>query len=252
MNSGKRRPALPHTVSRQACIRACGHHTTNSTVRVRYSNLPTPPRYNPTPHRCSRILTTGQATTCMIYPAEWHGGKQQAQRQGFPIRGPDSSVAELSAPNPIHVAGYRAAHQKGAAPHPFFKQPPVLFTITRCLNHNSQAHANVNAQSGLNRTKYRNQCRKSRSSTIRADPNYLRYFWDNLSKIWLTKRALRELDRRNTRAAPNPPRSPYRRVRRPVTRNSLAESKRNRQPTQDTAADHIRCCDPRTLKDVKL
>jgi hypothetical protein len=76
-------------------------------------------------------------------------------------------------------------------------------------------------------------------------------FWDNLSKIWLTKRALRELDRRNTRAAPNPPHSPYRRVRRPVTRNFLSELKRNRQPTQDTA-DHIRCYDLRNLKDVKL
>ncbi|KAF2189960.1 hypothetical protein K469DRAFT_452169, partial [Zopfia rhizophila CBS 207.26] len=40
-------------------------------------------------------------------------------------------------------------------------------------------------------------------------------FWDNLSKIWLTKRALRELDQRNTQAAPSPPRSPHRRARRP-------------------------------------
>jgi hypothetical protein len=71
-------------------------------------------------------------------------------------------------------------------------------------------------------------------------------FWDNLSKIWLTKRALRELDRRNARAQ-----SPYRRVRRPATRNLLAQSKRNRQTAQDTAY-YLRCCDSRTLKDVKL
>jgi hypothetical protein len=76
-------------------------------------------------------------------------------------------------------------------------------------------------------------------------------FWDNLSKTWLTKRALRELDRRNTRAAPNPPHSLYQRVRRSVTRNFLAESKRNRQTAQDTA-NYLRCCNPRKVKDVKL
>jgi hypothetical protein len=68
-------------------------------------------------------------------------------------------------------------------------------------------------------------------------------FWDNLSKIWLTKRALRELDRRNTQAAPTPPRSLYR-ARRPVTRNCLAKSKTNRQNTADY--------EPRILKDIKL
>ncbi|KAF2816851.1 uncharacterized protein BDZ99DRAFT_483960 [Mytilinidion resinicola] len=45
-------------------------------------------------------------------------------------------------------------------------------------------------------------------------------FWDNLSKIWLTKRALRELDRRNTQAATH-------------------------------TAHYLRCCDLRTLEDVK-
>ncbi|KAF1951348.1 hypothetical protein CC80DRAFT_454356 [Byssothecium circinans] len=33
-------------------------------------------------------------------------------------------------------------------------------------------------------------------------------FWDSLTKVWLTKRALRELDRRNHQAAPNPSHSP--------------------------------------------
>jgi hypothetical protein len=43
-------------------------------------------------------------------------------------------------------------------------------------------------------------------------------FWGSLSKIWLTERALEELDRRNTQPAPSSHRSPYRRSRRPVTR----------------------------------
>lgn len=49
-------------------------------------------------------------------------------------------------------------------------------------------------------------------------------FWDNLSKIWLTKRALREFDRRINR-----PRSPCSEARRPTTRNLLAEQKSTRQ-----------------------
>jgi hypothetical protein len=75
-------------------------------------------------------------------------------------------------------------------------------------------------------------------------------FWDNLSKIWLTKRALRELDRRNAQAAPSPPRSPHQRTRRPVPRNFVVESERNRQTTQYTA-DYLRY-EPRILKDIKL
>ena len=77
-------------------------------------------------------------------------------------------------------------------------------------------------------------------------------FWDNLSKIWLTKRALRELDRRNTQSAPSPPRPSYRRrPHRPVTRRALAELKNNRRPTQ-SAADFLCHCAPRWLKDIKL
>ena len=64
-------------------------------------------------------------------------------------------------------------------------------------------------------------------------------FWDNLSQIWLTKRALRELDRRNTQA------------HRPVTRDFLAEPKGNAQTAQ-YSADYLRCCEPGDLKDIKL
>ena len=75
-------------------------------------------------------------------------------------------------------------------------------------------------------------------------------FWDNLSKIWLTKGALRELDRRNTQASRSPPHSLYRPARRPVTRNFIAES-RNRRTAQCTAG-YLRSCEPRILKDIRL
>ena len=74
-------------------------------------------------------------------------------------------------------------------------------------------------------------------------------FWDNLSKVWLTKRALRELDRRN--ATPSPPRSSHRRPHRLVTRRARAELKKRREPTQSTV-DFFCHCGPGCLKDIKL
>jgi len=79
-------------------------------------------------------------------------------------------------------------------------------------------------------------------------------FWDNLSKIWLTKDALRELDRRNAQIIIKSPRSPY---RRPVTRTFLTEWKRNHQLTQ-SADDYFRPLRSfrsfrwTLLKDIKL
>jgi hypothetical protein len=75
-------------------------------------------------------------------------------------------------------------------------------------------------------------------------------FWDNLSKIWLTKRALRELERRNSQAALSLPRSSYRRRHRPVTRLGLAEWKKPRQPSQ-SAADFLCHCTSTCLKDIE-
>ncbi len=76
-------------------------------------------------------------------------------------------------------------------------------------------------------------------------------FWDNLSKVWLTKRALRELDRRNTQAVSNLPHPLYRQAHRPIARKSLVESKRNRQFTQYNP-DYLRSHGPKILKDIKL
>jgi hypothetical protein len=78
-------------------------------------------------------------------------------------------------------------------------------------------------------------------------------FWDNLSKICLTKHALRELDRRNARAARRP-RSRYPRLHRPVTRGALAEwTKReeNWQPTRP-ADGSVTYCTPSRLGDIQL
>lgn len=76
-------------------------------------------------------------------------------------------------------------------------------------------------------------------------------FWDNLSKIWLTECALRELNRRNSQPASSIPRSQYRQACQPVTQKFLAELKRNRRVTQ-SASDFLRHCEPGTLEDIKL
>ena len=72
-------------------------------------------------------------------------------------------------------------------------------------------------------------------------------FWDSLSKIWLTKSALRELNCRNSQPISSQPRS---QSRRPVTRNFFAELKRSRRVTQ-SASDFLRHLEPGISKDIK-
>jgi hypothetical protein len=68
-------------------------------------------------------------------------------------------------------------------------------------------------------------------------------FWDNLSKIWLTKRALRELNRRTRQHSE---RLSYPRARRPGTRNLLAAWKR----THPSGPDILDGCIAETLRDI--
>ncbi|MCJ1394135.1 hypothetical protein MMC18_007013 [Xylographa bjoerkii] len=69
-------------------------------------------------------------------------------------------------------------------------------------------------------------------------------FWNSLSKVWLTKHALKEFNRRNSR-----PRSLCRQDCRPTARNFLAEQGNVRQ--RISAADFLRNSAPKRLKDVK-
>jgi hypothetical protein len=74
-------------------------------------------------------------------------------------------------------------------------------------------------------------------------------FWDNLSKISLTKRALRELDRRNAQSTPGP-QSTLRTLHGPLTRHARAEFKRRCWHTKP-ASEFLRDCPVNCLKDVK-
>ena len=69
-------------------------------------------------------------------------------------------------------------------------------------------------------------------------------FWDNLSIIWLTKRALKELDRRNIATVPHPTQSPRR--QRPATR-----ALRKSRSSLLSATEYLRRCEPGALKDIK-
>lgn len=63
-------------------------------------------------------------------------------------------------------------------------------------------------------------------------------FYDNLSKIHLTRDALKELDRRNTQSVPPSHHSLYRRSHRPITRQTVAHRKEKEdswKPTQPIA-----------------
>ena len=70
-------------------------------------------------------------------------------------------------------------------------------------------------------------------------------FWNNLSKIWLTKRALGELNRRHKVVASSAPG----RLRTPITRTILAEL--GNRPRLENTVNFLHSCDSATLKDIK-
>ncbi|KAK2759835.1 hypothetical protein FQN54_002569 [Arachnomyces sp. PD_36] len=59
-------------------------------------------------------------------------------------------------------------------------------------------------------------------------------FWDNLSKIWLTKGALRELDRRNSESASQLSQTPSPKPHRPLTRQFVANMGK-KYPVEDAS-----------------
>ncbi|KAF2679273.1 hypothetical protein K458DRAFT_314524, partial [Lentithecium fluviatile CBS 122367] len=73
---------------------------------------------------------------------------------------------------------------------------------------------------------------------------------DNLTKLWLTKRALRELDRRNSQAAPSTSQSLHQHARRPVTRKSIVEQNTTCHVAHCT--NYLSRCTPRILKNIRL
>lgn len=75
-------------------------------------------------------------------------------------------------------------------------------------------------------------------------------YWDNLSRVWLTKRALRELNRRNAQHTYPSSCSPYR-AGRPLTRSFRTELERSRQSTR-SAHEFIANCVAKTVKNIKL
>ena len=73
-------------------------------------------------------------------------------------------------------------------------------------------------------------------------------FWDNLSTVWLTRSALRELDRRNAQSTIRLPSASY---HPPVTRRAPARSTKTHQALQP-ASKFLCSCDPKCLKDVRV
>ncbi|KAF2790760.1 hypothetical protein K505DRAFT_327349 [Melanomma pulvis-pyrius CBS 109.77] len=72
-------------------------------------------------------------------------------------------------------------------------------------------------------------CKRRKPSPLNGS-QYPPAFWDNLSKIHLTKRAVKELDRRNSRQT-------YLRPDRRITRRVFAELKKSSQPPKPPRAN---------------
>ena len=122
-------------------------------------------------------------------------------------------------------------------------EPQVLNPRKRQRSEQRLPQLNGTSQPLLERGKLNHTHRKARSRTPAA-------FYDNLSKVWLTKRALRELDRRNAQLAPSSSCSSPRRPRRPFTRRTLVELRKNGQFSQ-SASDFLCHCEAKCLKDIK-
>ena len=97
------------------------------------------------------------------------------------------------------------------------------------------------------RTEQKLSCSTMQKLSHHSGP-YAPEFWDDLSKIWLIKYALRELDRRNFKSLSQ---SSYQQTHRPVTRNLLAEQKKLHKPLQ-SAGDFLHSCSSNALNDIKL
>ncbi|KAK0631002.1 hypothetical protein B0T17DRAFT_616584 [Bombardia bombarda] len=73
-----------------------------------------------------------------------------------------------------------------------------------------------------------------------SSSNFAPEFWDNLSKVWLTPRALRELDRRNdARPAPKPPAPAYPELRDDGLNMSSSRASDSSRRTKSTTATTI-------------
>ena len=90
-------------------------------------------------------------------------------------------------------------------------------------------------------------CQHTSESTEHSSPSEFQLsaaFWDNLSKIQLTKRALEELDRRNSAAGSIPQPTC------PRSNQLLTEPKKSSQPLT-SAAKFLCYCGASDLKDIK-
>ncbi|KAF2452840.1 hypothetical protein BDY21DRAFT_293988 [Lineolata rhizophorae] len=78
------------------------------------------------------------------------------------------------------------------------------------------------------------------------------HYLDNLSKIWLTKEALTELDRRTRKVVSSSKSRPNPQRRRPLTRGFHRELNRNIRSTSTPASEFVKRCSLESLRRVKL
>ncbi len=124
-------------------------------------------------------------------------------------------------------------HISAVLPH-IYPPPPPLNTFILHLGESDHSKVDVSHMPDSRKRLHSEQRLPEESSQLPSKKQRLNHprgsqppaeFWDNLSKIWLTERALKELDRRIAQPAPSSHRSQYRRSRGPVTRSAVAKWK---------------------------
>ena len=112
---------------------------------------------------------------------------------------------------------------------------------------NSRKHRSSEQSTPQNKTLEHVSKRQKRSHT--SGTQLPPAFWDNLSKIDLSKRALEELDRRNSQSALRS-RQAYLRSQRPIAQRGLTQLKKSSQ-SLIPAADYLGHCGTKSLKNIK-
>jgi hypothetical protein len=150
----------------------------------------------------------------------------------------------------LQAADYVAGNDEQALTihsHTFF-YPTILSSPPSCF---MSKQGPLNKSHKRQRTEEHSLCAKRQKfDGLSADRYPPSLFWDGLSKIWLTRDALRELDRRNSNPVAQSTPRPVRPPDRPVTRNFLTEL-RNRCQRKQTADEFLHDCTPESLKTVK-
>ena len=161
-----------------------------------------------------------------------------------------------SPPMPSEVASsYRSSHDDLLKRHRR-STSPLSPSTPSAEQANVVNHHMINASNPRKRQRPSSQApqpfpKKQKLTSASASFQYPPEFWDNLSKIWLTRSALKELDCRNARSIVESPSPSCRRITLPVTSRAVAESKKTCWPVQPVS-EFLQSCGTTCLENIRV